>query len=246
MGDATFQKAACPPRSVQAGAETPGLNMLHKAYPVNRLARHLAPAGLAIVLLGSGCLHKQTDELTQAVMSGERPVAMAGSEAFFGGKVTARVTVSRGIGRGAKGRKVTLLSDNSGFEATSGLIDEDRDNERIATEAYADYARAKVYIGSPPPPVTRPLIVINPGAEPVTVTMIDFESDLGNFAIEPDTLTVPPGQNAEPTAMVSQLGVSADEIPVKVTLKIGKAKETRSVLVRSLLDESGKPKTAAH
>jgi hypothetical protein len=217
--------------------------MLHHTPPA-RLAPSLL-AGLALILLGAGCEHHATDQLTQAVLSGEKAVAMAGSAPFFDGKVTARVTVARGIGRGMRRGHDTLLKGNTGFDATGSLVDQDKANEQEAKDAYADYARARTNIGSPLPPVTLHLILINPGADPVTVTMVDFDSDLGNFVIDPETLTVPPGQTVEPTAMVSQLGVSADEIPVTVTLKIGKVRETHTVLVRNLLDETGKPKPAS-
>ena len=62
----------------------------------------LAAACLGAILLGCGCNSKQSDEMTKGVVAGERPVAMAGSEAFFGGKVTAKVTVSRGVGHGRR------------------------------------------------------------------------------------------------------------------------------------------------
>lgn len=207
--------------------------MLHKKFPVILLAPPLAAACLA--LLAAGCEHKEKDQITQAVLSGERPVAMAGSEPFFGGRLTARVTVSRGIGHGAKG----------GSKSKGGAYSQEKANEKIAQEAYETYGDAEVNNGSPLPPVTLHLILINPGTEPLIVTMLDFESDLGNFAVDPDTLTVLPGETGEPAPMVSLLGVSSNEIPVKVTLRMGAQNETHTVLVRSLLDDSGKPKPAA-
>jgi hypothetical protein len=210
--------------------------MLHKKLPAIRLAPPLAAACLA--LLGPGCQHEEKDQMTQAVISGERPVAMAGSESFFGGRVTARVTISRGIGRGAKGAGSTSRGG-------SGSYSQDRANDKIAREAYESYANATVNNGSPLPPVTLHLILINPGSEPLIVTIVDFESDLGNFAVDPDTLTVLPGETGEPAPMVSLLGVSSNEIPVKVTLRMGAQNETHTVTVRSLLDDSGKPRPAA-
>ena len=50
-------------------------------------------------------------------------------------------------------------------------------------------------IGSPLPPVTLHLILTNTGAEAVTVEMIDFISDLGNFALDPDKLRSPAGRS---------------------------------------------------
>jgi len=231
-----FRKAPVDPVPPRRGRKPAVPNMLHKRHPVIRIAPALASACLA--LLGPGCMHEEKDQMTQAVLSGERPVAMAGSEPFFGGRVTARVTISRGIGRGAKG-------GGSKSKGGSGAYSQDRANDRIAQEAYENYGNATVNNGSPLPPVTLHLILINPGTEPLIVTMSDFESDLGNFAVDPETLTVLPGETAEPAPMVSLLGVSSNVVPVKVTLKMGALKETRTVLVRSLLDDSGKPRPAA-
>lgn len=240
-GDAT--SVARPPRPPLGPRAAPS-QMPHAAPFCPRLAPVLA-AGLALIL-GPGCEHKQVDQMTQAVESGERPVAMAGSEAFMGGRVVARVTVSRGIGRGYKHVKAGLIHGGTAFDATQTLADQDRENEVEAKEAYEDYAKARAVIGTPLPPVTLHLILINPGAAPVTVTVADFESDLGNFVVFPETLTVPAGDSSEPTAMVSQLGVSSDVIPVTVTLKVAGTRETRVIQVRNLLDAGGKPRAPSN
>jgi hypothetical protein len=184
--------------------------MPHKPSSPSRLTLLLTVAGAALTLALAGCMGKATDELTNAVVSGEKPVAMEGSDVFFGGRVAVRVTLGRGIGRGLKrGKGDTTYHD---YTDTGG----------------------KTLVGSPLPPVTIHLILSNPGTEAVRVTVLDFTSDLGDFAVDPDTLVLAPGQSGEPTPMVSQLGVSADEIPFKVTLRIGRTKETRTFLVKVL------------
>lgn len=206
-------------------------------------ALSVAASASVLALVGPGCAHnKQEDHMTQAVESGERPVAMAGSATYFGGKIVVRVTLARGIGHGYKRQKATLTTDNKGFDATRELAEQDRANEEEARAAYEDYAHARVNIGVPLPPVTLHLILINTGDQPLTATVTDFNSDLGNFVVYPDTLVVPAGQTAEPTAMVSQLGVSSDEIPVTVAVRLGREKETHVVTLRNLLDENGRPK----
>ncbi|HEY5079201.1 MAG TPA: hypothetical protein VII43_05115 [Opitutaceae bacterium] len=210
--------------------------------PASPLTHALAAAGLVLASLGAGCQHERVDQLTQAVESGERPVAMAGSEPFFGGKVTARVTVSRGIGHGFKRKGATFLNGPSGFGVTEANKEQDQANDEEARQAYVEYMKTRPTNGTPLPPVTLHLIVINTGAEPVTIGIIDFNSDLGNFVVDPDTVTVAPGDSADATPMVSKLGVSSPEIPVTVTLRLGAAKETRVVYVKDLLDDSGKPK----
>jgi|CZKI01.1.fsa_nt_gi hypothetical protein len=205
--------------------------MLHKSSPVNRLNISFAASCLALAFLGFGCRATPVDEMTTAVVSGERPVAMEGSEAFFGGKVSAKVTVSRGVGSGLKQGK------GGGHDRASA-------GDKATYSAYVN-SDSKQVLGNPLPPVTLHLVLTNAGTEEVAVKMIDFDSDLGNFVVDPDTVTIPPGRTAEPTPMVSQLGVSSDEISFKVRLQLGKASETRTVVVRNVLDESGKPKPGA-
>jgi hypothetical protein len=205
--------------------------MPESTLPLNRLALSLCTALLAWAFMGSGCATKRpNDELTKAVVSGEKQVAMEGTGSFFAGRVLAKVTVSRGIGHGFG------ESGNNGEAAASTLQDE--------RKAQRDYERseAKEALGSRLPPVTLHLILTNPGNEPLTVGIDDFESDLGNFVVEPDTLTIPPGLTGEPTSMVSQLGVTSDQIEFKVTLIVAKKYETQTIVVTSLLKADGTPK----
>ena len=200
---------------------------------------------VALLALAAGCEHPMEDELTKAVVQGEHQVAMEGHAEFFSGSVGVKVTVSRGIGRGYHREKATMLGGGSKFDSSaSSLSEDDKAAEAKSKEAYDSYTKADKYIGTPLPPVTLHLFVTNKGAAPVTVKLVDFDSELGNFAIDPDTLTLAPGATGEPTAMVSQLGVSADDIPFRVTLKIGTGRETQKVSVKNLLDASGKPKAA--
>jgi hypothetical protein len=148
----------------------------------------------------------ESDEMTNAVVSGEKAVAMEGNDVFLGGKMAVKVTLSRGIGHGLK--KSGVKGDYTYQNYTDG--------------------EKKSLLGSPLPPVTLHLILTNQSPNPMTVTVVDFDSDMGNFAVDPETLTIAPGQSAEPTPMVSQLGVSSDEMPFKVTLKYGVERETRT------------------
>jgi hypothetical protein len=181
--------------------------MPHNPSPVNRFA---LAAAFCAALAGPGCFHTENDELTNAVVSGEKPVAMEGTDAFFDGKIAVKVTLSRGIGRGLK---------------------KSREKGDYTYQNYAENEN-KSLLGSPLPPVTLHLILTNKSLNPMTVVMVDFVSDMGNFAVDPDTLTIAPGQTAEPTPMVSELGVTSDEMAFKVTLKYGIAKETRTFPVK--------------
>lgn len=163
---------------------------------------------------------------------GERPVAMQGQTNFFEGQIAATVKISRGIGRGLGGRgpggaglgEAGSLGDH--YRRTGERADMDGD-----PEAAMAYRQAKLALGSPLPPVTTRLKLENRGTGPVEIEISEVNSDLGNFAVRPSKLKIEPGQTSEPDPMISQLGVTSDEIPVRVTLRHGGVKETRILKV---------------
>jgi hypothetical protein len=186
--------------------------MRHNPSPARFLAPFLFALACAGILASSGC-KAPDDELTNAVVTGVRPVAMEGNEAFFAGKLSVKVTISRGIGAGLRKRS---KDDRDAFAKS--------DSKQLA--------------GTPVPPVTLHLYVTNTTTDAVTVKLVDFDSDLGNFAIDPDTLVIQASQVGEPTPMVSNLGVTSDVIPFTVTLKLGTARETKTVTARSIVADT--------
>jgi hypothetical protein len=193
-------------------------------------------AVLAGLLVLSGCgTTPPPDSLAEAVRMGERPVAMQGQAQFFGGQIAATVNISRGIGRGLSGRGPGGAGPG---EAGSPGDHYRRSGERAEMggdpEAAMAYRQAKMALGSPLPPVTTRLKLENRGTEPVEIEISEVNSDLGNFAVRPSKLKIEPGQTVEPDPMISQLGVTSDEIPVQVTLRRGGGKETHILKVLHL------------
>lgn len=187
-------------------------------------------AALGMMAL-SGCeSHRPPDNLAQAVQMGERPVAMLGTDSFFGGTVEVTATISRGIGKGLNGPG----GGGGGHHHGGGGGAEIPDVASMETDDANAYLRSKMAVGSPLPPVTLHLKLHNVSKETFAVTIIDFDSDLGNFAVHPDVLSIAPDQVAEPDSMVSQLGVGSDTIPVKVTLMKNGVRESKTVLVKAL------------
>jgi hypothetical protein len=70
------------------------------------------------------------------------------------------------------------------------------------------------------PAIQLRLRLTNHGAAPIVVEVVDFDSELGNFVVEPPKIALPPGEPVEADPMVSRLGMSADEIPLTIKLKI--------------------------
>jgi hypothetical protein len=99
-------------------------------------------------------------------------------------------------------------------------------------------ARARRTAGSPMPPVTLKVAFENRGTEPVDIEVRDVNSDLGNFAPRPPKLTIAPGASGTLDPMISQLGVTSDEIPLKIVVRIGGKKEEQVVVVKNVLAAS--------
>jgi hypothetical protein len=181
-----------------------------------------------------------------------RPIAMVGEAVFFDGQVAAQVLLTRGIGsapgerpgggagegrgggmgggRGGGGRGGGMGGGRGGMGEMGGMGSSSPGN----SEGGDSPRRAGSSLGSPMPPVTLCLNLTDNAKDgaPLEIEVVDFESDLGNFALKPDHVTLAPGQTGGPRPVVSRLGVTSDEIPVKVTLRLAGKKETQSVALR--------------
>ena len=214
----------------------------YRALFSGRIALGLA-AFLGAIFV-AGCNHTlPPDPMAEAAGSGEKPVAMKGDTSYFDTKIAATVTISRGFSRGADRGKQGPLRGRDRKDATTIGLSENYptgyggESEEEQKELYEDLvrrARAQRAAGSPMPPVTIRLKLQNRGAEPVEVDLLEVNSDLGNFAVRPTKLTLAPGQMGETEPMVSQLGVTSDEIPMKVVLRTAGKKETQVIPVKSL------------
>ena len=189
----------------------------------------------------------------------ERPVAMRGEGAFLEGKVAVLATVSRGFDRGVAGGRAGR--GGRGGQGVEGVYDENRrnrrddagaftevyniggygDSEEEQKEAMQDYirqARARRAAGSPMPPVTLRVLFENKGTEPLELEVTEVNSDLGNFAVRPPKLTIAPGEKGLLEPMISQLGVTSDEIPLKLAVRTGGKKEQQIVVVKNVIADS--------
>ena len=155
----------------------------------------------------------------------------AGPQAISGGS---------GGGGGLNGPPSSIMPETGGTTAAN-IHTEVPDISGMEQDEALAYLKAKVAIGSPLPPVTLHLKLHNLGSDKVSVEIDDFDSDLGNFAVQPGSITIAAQQVNEPEPMISQLGVTSDEMPVKVTLKYGGKKETQTVLVKSILAKPAEP-----
>jgi hypothetical protein len=208
-------------------------------------------AALAVSLtLAAGCGSRPAplDPMAEGLTAGEKPIAMRGEGVFLEGKLAATATVSRGFDRGVKSaansqkdhdaRRRGSRDDERGVSGVTDVYNIGGESEEEQKEAMKEYMRqalARRAAGSPMPPVTLRVKFENRGAEPVEIEVTEVNSDLGNFAVRPPKLTIAPGETGQLDPMISQLGVTNDEIPVKVVVRRAGKAETQMITVKTLV-----------
>lgn len=69
------------------------------------------------------------------------------------------------------------------------------------------------------PPVQLRLRLTNHSSAPAEIEVLDFNSDIGNFVVQPEKILLAPGDSIEADPMISRLGVPGDEVPITVRLR---------------------------
>ena len=87
------------------------------------------------------------------------------------------------------------------------------------------------------PAIELRLRLTNHGNAPITIEVVDFNSDLGDFVVLPEKIAVLPRKSVEADPMVSRLGVYATEIPLTVKLKID-GRSDQQVLTLKIVKEA--------
>ena len=145
---------------------------------------------------------------------------MEGVGTFFAGDLSVTVTVSSGHGRGANAAGAGGRHGHHGGAA---------DDSDAAATTNGGSSRAD----GPTPPITLRLKFENRSKQTLKFSVEDLKSDLGNFAVHPKVMNLSPDQSAEPDTMTSKLALTADEILVKLTLKLGGG-ESQTILVKNV------------
>jgi hypothetical protein len=194
---------------------------------------------LAFFLDGCGGEHPLDSEPAVAPGPNGKPLPlMKAKDAFFDGKVLAEIMLSQSRGKGGfKPAPIPGMPTEEEQEFSS-----DDDDTKI-TEDMVETLRSR-RSESPISPIVMGLQLTSAAGNPLTVEIIDFKSDLGDFVMQPDHFAIAPGQSVQPEPVISRLGVTSLEIPVTVTLRLNGKTETHILTLRPVA--AAAPPPAAH
>jgi hypothetical protein len=188
---------------------------------------------MSFFLAGCGGDHEREQEPAVTLGPNGKPLPlMMAKGVFFNGSLLAEIMLNQSRGRGgfhpAPVHGLPAADDDSAsnddIKITPEMVDEMRTR------------RAE----SPLPPVVMWLQLTSTAGDPLKVEIVDFKSDLGSFAVQPEQVALTPGQSVEAEPMISRLGVTSLEIPVTVTLRLNGKAETHVLTLRPV-DNTDQP-----
>lgn len=227
---------------------------------ISPLRRHLSPlrsvsASLALIAF-AGC---ETDRPRRGPPSAENgapataPIPeLSGRGSFFAGQIEAEVLLSRtgfgarggkdgsppaeggGPGHGGGGFSGGFGGKRGGGPRGGGGGGPSPGEGAGSASRSSDGAPTPRIVASNEPPVRLHLRLTNHGAAPVDVEVLDFNSALGNFVVQPAKLSVAPGASAEADPMTSRLGLTTDALPVTIRLRQSGRTEQQVVVLEKI------------
>lgn len=210
----------------------------------------LRVSALALVTLLLAACETKTDRRAMMEEARHSVPPMAATETFFDGKVIAHLTLAGSNGRegggsggddsGGGGRHGRGGGRHGGGGSGGGRHGGSRGGSEDASGSGEIVQQAHHY-ESMMPAVMLHLRLENTSADAVTVEVRDLNSELGDFAVKPDTLTIAPGQSGEPDDMQSLLGVDTYEMPVTLALRIGDKTETKVLTLKPVTPPAAPP-----
>jgi len=93
------------------------------------------------------------------------------------------------------------------------------------------------------PPVALHLRLTNQNTENVEIAFLLCKSELGDFAVRPEKLTIAPGQSAEPEAMTSRLGLMSGELRLAIRLRMNDKTEQKDLVLKVVTLDEPPPST---
>jgi hypothetical protein len=150
-----------------------------------------------------------------------------------GGRMSAGMGAGMGGGRGGRGGMGGGGMPGDGGAGMGGSRGSGID------DAMPSNAPRPVMRESNQPPVQFHLRLTNHGTESVMVEVLDFNSPLGNFVVQPRKLEVPAGGAVEAEPMTSRLGLPDNEVPLTVRLRAPAGTEQQTLALKPVAPTPG-------
>jgi len=191
---------------------------------------------LSFFLAGCGGEEKLEPEPVVPLGPNGKPLPLMTAKAtFFNGSLLAEIMLNQSRGRGGFHPAPVHGVPIAGSDVDTG------DDVKI-TQEMVDEMRARK-AESPIPPIVMWLQLTSTASNPLNVGIIDFKSDLGSFAVQPEQVALTPGQSVEAEPMISRLGVTSLNIPVTVTLRLNGKTETHVLTLQPVDSAARSPIT---
>ena len=202
-------------------------------FPLNppRAAPGLALALLLVLALGACATEHQNRQRFLARIAPPQPL-LTGTAAYGNGAVAVQIWL---------GPSVRLHGAENKMRGESGrpAAREDAIRHPFA-EGSTSFSREEIdemygrtdYEYMRPPRLALTFTFTNAGPAPITFTIVNVDSGLGNYAARPEKYTLAPGQQGSPDPMLSPIEYNFDQLDVTLTLRLGESRETRVVALR--------------
>ena len=201
-----------------------------------RTLRTLSPLITATALLFAGGCSSHHDYVPDTNPKTPPAPAMQGYGEFFDGKLMVEASLGRGFRmRPGKMRDFMGRSHGKGGGG-AGRVEIDDASDEVYYEDQGEMQQRFIprMSSSTLPPVALRVRVTNQTQQSVDVVFLECNSVLGNFAVRPEKITIAAGETGAPDPMTSLLGVGGTEIQLRVGLKMGDAKETQTIVLRTI------------
>lgn len=195
--------------------------------PLRTLSFLALAAATGLTFTGCRSMTESTEHVTEAA---DRP-AMTGEALFQGGKVRAELALGHGF---YKRLKRGALEGRDDYNPFAPVDEESKKEERYQSIADSEELFVPRMHNSVLPPYALRLRVTNLSDAAIDVVYVECASALGNFAIRPETAKIEAGQTHSPNPMITLLGVSGEDITVKVTLALNGTSESQTLTLKTV------------
>jgi hypothetical protein len=205
---------------------------------------------LGLLFAFAGCASEEHEAAGPGRHRRPPPTPLAGQENYFDGKIGVAIIVGalegpgimpgdgegsekRGGGRRRGGGMSMGMGGEGGGRRHEGGYGGTPGSEHLEG--------VRPMRGSMETPQMIHLKFTNHGTEKATVDIVDFVSPLGNFAVQPEKLTLEPGQTVEPEPMSSQLTGSLTAADATLVLRFSGKSEKKLVSLRAVTPTPAAP-----